>query len=290
MRDLMVHVKNLKDDVLDVYVQDQITNPLEWYVSRKITTTNLTNNIVVTDEGLYFQTTPTVIVTLDDVTGAVADPVGNFYLEIWEGFFQYQGEIVNVAGNNITLANPIEFPFTTEATVYIVDINQNRDFTDATGIGEQEYSFAPAPNFLGDWHINRFMITMLHPEESDSSTYGDIQGGLDLGISYCGLGTLFPSETGLPRDLRLGYCLFNIKKNSDYKSVAFDVSYDPKSGNPASPTLYGTSVRKTFNGQDKSGVAIPIRRERNETSSAILRDDLSDLSLHRIRAIGHLVV
>jgi hypothetical protein len=285
----MVHVKNLPDDVLDVYLQDQTTNPLEWYVSRKITTTNLSNNIGVTDEGLYLQTTPTITVTLDSVVGAAPDLVGNFYLELWEGFFQYQGEIVSVVDNDVTVAFPIEFPFTTAATAYIVDVNQNRDFTVATGIGEQEYSFAPAPTFLGDWHINRFMVSMLHADESDSSTYGDIQGGLDLGISFCGAGTLFPSETGLPKNLRLGYCLFNIKLNSDYKSVAFDVAYDPKSGNPASPTLYGTFVRKTFNGQDKSGVVIPVRKERNERAFIILRDDLSDMVLHRIRAIGHLV-
>lgn len=270
-------------DTADVALQDQTTNPLEWYASRKITETNLSAPIAVTDEGDYYQVTPTTTVTLDDVTGIAV----GLHLELWEGYLQFQGEIIAVSGNDVTLSFPIEFPFTTSADAFIVDVDMNKDFT-GTGIGEQVYSFKPGDAFVGDWHITRLIVNMLHTEESDSSLYGGISE-LTNGVAFCGNGTQFPEETGLDKNLKLAYCLFNIKKNSDYKSIAFDVSYDPKSGNPSAGTLYGTNVRKTFNGQDKSGVVIPVRKARGEYSRVILRDDLSGLALHRIRVIGHLV-
>ena len=285
-------VKIIDEDPVDVEIQDQVSNPLEWLMSRKISTTaKLTADIPVTDETTHYQVTPTTEITLTDATGATADAKGNMYLEIWEGYFQYQGEIIGVSTNTLTLAFPIEFPFTTDADVYIVDVNQNRNFL-VGGIGTKNYTFQPGNAFLGDWYINRFMITMQHVTASDVSTYGDIYlaNGLTYGIAFCGKGTLFPSETGLDKNLKLGNCLFNIKKNADYKNVAFDVAFDAKGGNPSSPQLYGTSVRKTFNGQDKSGVVIPVRKARGEYSMQIFRDNLDTLTGHRTRITGHLVI
>lgn len=272
----------------EVEIQDQISDPLEFYLSRKITTTNLTSNIAVVDQGDYLEVTETATVQVDDATGAAPDPVGSMWLEIWEGPFKYQGEIISVTGNNLSLAKPIGFPFTTSAVVYIVDVNQNRDFT-GTGIGSQYYTYDPPSSYTEDTHETRFMITMLHSNDADPSLYGDI-AELPLGIVYSGRGTLFSTETGLPKDLVVYNNLFNIKINEDYKSVAYDVSFDPKSGNPSSPNLAGTSVRKTFNGRDKSGVVIPVRQSRDEATRALFRDDLSTLDLHRIRIIGHQVI
>ena len=224
-------------------------------------------------------------VTVDDATGAAA----GLWIELWEGLLKYQGEIQSVVGNVINLYMPIGFPFTTAAYVCICDIDQNKDFTVATGIGPQIYSIDPPPIFTGNFHQNRFMITMLHTAESDSSTYGDIQGGLPMGIVVSGRGTLFANETGLPLPLVLYNNLLDIKINGDWKQTAYDVTYEPKSGNPASPTYYGTTIRKTFNGKDKSGVAIPVRSDRNEATRALFRDDLSSLTLHRMKSTGHTV-
>lgn len=262
-----------------------IKSPLEWYLSRKLTITNLSSNIPIIPSGDDYIINPVFTVTLDSVANATADAKGNKWLEIWEGNLIYQGEIISVSVNDVTLATPIQFPFTTNATVYIVDINQNRDFTDATGIGQQQYSLSLGDSFNSNLLINRFIVTMLHAGESDSSLYGDIEA-LPKGIYFCGKGTRFPEETGLDGNLELGNCLFNIKTNSDYESTAYDVQFRPKSGNPAAGTLYGTIIRKTFSGLDKSGIAIPVQSERAEATRAVFRDNLNSLSQHRIRVMG----
>jgi len=269
---------------IDIYLQDQTTSPLEWYLSRKITTTALTNPIATTDQGDYLQVTETFDITVNSVAGII---VGN-WVEIWEGYFFFQAEIRAINGNVLTLYKSVGFPYTTNAVVYLVDIEQNKNFL-AGGIGSQEYSFLPPPTFLGSFHINRTTVTMLHSAASDSSTYGDIQTGIPNGIIFKGRGTLLASETGLPKPLRLWNSLLNIRRNEDWESTAYDVSYQDKSGNPSSPTLYGTRVRKTFNGQDKSGVVIPVRIQRLEATIGVFRDDLSTLTRHRIKVMGHLV-
>lgn len=277
-------VKIIDSDPVNIEIQDQTTDPLDWYFSRKIAETNISTDITVLNKTTYLEVEETLDITVDSTTGAAV----GLWVEIWEGLFKYQSEISAINGNVLTLFMPVGFPFTTSAIVQIVDIDQNKDFT-VTGIGEQYYTIEPPQAYIGDLHENRFMISMLHADESDSSTYGDIQGGLTNGIVVSGRGTLFASETGLPLPLVLYNNLLDIKTNNDWKQTAYDVTYDPKGGNPSSPTLYGTSIRKTFNGQDKSGVTIPIRSARNEATRALFRDDLSTLELHRIKALGHLV-
>lgn len=269
---------------VDTYIQDQISDPLEFYLSRKINETNLTTSIPINTAGDPWEVTETETITLDDVTGVAA----GLWIELWEGAFKFQAEIDGVAGSDVTLKKPIGFPFTTAAVVYLVDVDSNKDFT-GTGIGPQYYTYDPPSIYTEDTHENRYMITMLHVAESDASLYGD-QAELPNGIVYSGRGKTFTYETGLAADLVLYNNLFNVRRNEDYKSLAYDVSFEPRSGNPAAGNFYGTTVRKTFNGQDKSGVVIPVRQDRNEATRALFRDDLSGLELHRIRVVGHQVI
>lgn len=274
----------IKNQPVDVDISDQTTSPVEWYLSRKITTTALTNPIATTDQGDYLQVTETFDITVGSVAGIV---IGN-WVEIWEGYFFFQAEIRAINGNVLTLYKSVGFPFTINAVVYLVDIDQNKNFL-VGGIGTQEYTFLPPSTFLGSFHLTRTTITMLHANASDSSTYGDIQTGIPNGIIFKGRGTLLTSETGLSKPLRLWNSLLNIRKNEGWESSAYDVTYQDKSGNQASPTLYGTRIRKTFNGRDKSGVVIPVRKERLEATIVVFRDDLSTLTRHRIKVMGHLV-
>jgi hypothetical protein len=98
--------------------QDQISSPLDMYLSRKVGVTNLTSDIPTTDEGDYYAVTETFTFALDDVSAInMSDPKGNPWLEIWEGSFFFQAEIINLVGNNVSTSMPIGLPFTTNATV-----------------------------------------------------------------------------------------------------------------------------------------------------------------------------
>lgn len=275
---------------IDIYLQDQISDPLEFYLSRKLATTSLTENIPINTSSSPWQVTETETITVLDPTGF---QVG-LWVELWDNSLKFQAEIENVSGSDITLAKPIGFPFTTNSILYLVDVDQNKNFTLAgtNPIGHQYYTYEPPMMYGNDTHENRFMITMLHDTASDPALYGDIEA-LTNGIVFSGKGKRFATETGLADDLVLFNNLFNIKRNEDYKSIAYDVAFDPASGNtsiPGETGKYGTSVRKTFNGQDKSGVVIPVRVLREEATRALFRDDLSSLFLHRIRVIGHRVL
>ena len=114
----------------DIYIQDQISDPLEFYISRKIDTAqSITANIPVIDQGDFYEVQETTTITL---TSAASAAIG-LWIEIWEGPFKHQSEISNVVGNNVTLLNPIGKPFTTSATVYIVDVDQNKNFAKCFG-------------------------------------------------------------------------------------------------------------------------------------------------------------
>jgi len=76
--------------------------------------------------------------------------------------------------------------------------------------------------------------------------------------------------------------LFNVKTNGEFGELAYDKTYDDKA--PAG--VYGMTVRLTYGGQSKHGVA--IRLEPGERLEALVQDDLTDLSSFIINAEGHL--
>lgn len=126
-------VKIIDSDPVDVEISDQTTSPIEWYLSRKLASTTLAIATPITDEGSYLKVTELYTISVASSTGAVANTT---WVEIWEGALFMQAQIINVSGTTLTLAKQVGYPFTTNAVVLIVDIDQNKNFL-AGGIGKR---------------------------------------------------------------------------------------------------------------------------------------------------------
>lgn len=248
--------------VRDISIQDYDGRPVDFFLTYKITTTSLSAPLDII-------TTPRIFtITVDDPTGAAP----GICVELWEGDNFYQGEILSVLGNDISLYLPIGLPFTTNATVYICDANM------ATAL-ERDYTFYPGAANTRDYHITRFIVQMTHADPGDDSRFGDIAGGLANGIYFGGHGQV--------QGVDIFNMVYNFRTNGDFKARAYDVSYsDRASSTPGNQ--YGTSVRKTFNGMDKSGVVIPVKKAEDNYIIGHTRDAaLADLSSLRIAMTGH---
>jgi hypothetical protein len=247
----------------DVAIQDYTGSPVDMFITYKVTETNLSVPLDI------ISTPRTFTVTVDNPTGASQ----GMFLELWEGSFYYQGEIASVAGNDITLYLPVGYPFSTSATIYICDANMNTAL-------ERDYTFDPGDANTRDYHLTRFIVQMAHEAAGDDSRFGDIEGGLTNGVYFGGRGTV--------SGIDIFNFVYNFRTNGDFASIAYDVKYSDKAGLPSSPSQFGTLVRKSFNGPDKSGVVLQVIKAENNAVVGHTRDaSLADLSRFRIRVMGH---
>lgn len=260
---------NGKQNSRDVVKLDSISPPVEWYMSQRITETNLSSNIGITGGVVDCPET----ITVDDPTGAAA---GEF-IEMWEGPFYMQVGIKSVLGNDITLDMPVGFPFTTAGNVYIVTCDMNVDGS----VTPQRFRFDPGPVGTNDYHITRFVLVMTHSAAGDDSKFGSV-AALGNGVYFAARGTI-PTALG---PLVIVNNLFNVKDNGDLRVRTYDIDYSDKAG----PGLFGTASRKTFNGDEKSGVVVPVLKANNDSPFAEVRDDLTGLSTFRIAFNGYVVV
>lgn len=249
----------VKRDTFEIY---STTPPLEWYFSQRITETNLTNPIGITAGEVDCPET----ITVDDPTGAAAGK----YIELWEGPFFMQVEIKSVLGSDITLHMPVGFPFTIAANAYIVNVDMNVDGS----VTPQTFRLEAGPAFTSDLYITRFVIVMTHSGAGDDSKFGSI-AALTNGL-YFGSRGLIPTQIG---PLVIVNNLFNVKTNKDLRVRTYDIDYSDKAGGGN----FGTSSRKTFNGPEKSGMAIPIYLQNNDSPFAIVRDNLSVADMVTLR-------
>lgn len=256
-----------EDPLVTKHVNSTVS-PLEFFLSRKIATTT-------------FAVAPTVdsyVVELTDATGAIANLT---HLEVWGTVFGSvrlwsQVEIEDVDENTVTLAMTIGAPFTTDAVVRIVDINLASQET-ASLETPFIYSFDPPPNTevqtFSDFEETRFIIHMVHDSAGQDILFGDLEA-LTNGVVFRGRGSL--GATTIYNNL------FNAKNNGNWVVRSYDLRYRDTVGG----TKRSTSVRKTFNGRDKSDVVIPVRQEFNEATEAVIRDDLTDLVSFNILVMG----
>ena len=98
---------------LDVAIQDQHTEPISIFASRKLSTSNLTSALTVDDN----------VITISSGHTATT----NDHLEIQEGGRYLQASITSKTSVDLTVDMPTCCAFTTEAEVRITNIHMNVD-------------------------------------------------------------------------------------------------------------------------------------------------------------------
>jgi hypothetical protein len=247
-------------------VESDTTEFLDFYVTRKITTTTLTTDIPLIG-ATSIQNNNVYTIGLDDTTGAA---VGGM-IEIWGPVFFFQAEITAFDASTVTLKMPVGWPFTTADVVYIGTADMDVDGS----VTPVEFTFAPPSHSTIDFSITRFMITMVTATQPVDTKYGDLTA-LTNGIMYSGCGSI--------GGVLIYNNAFTVSDNGEYRERAYDVTYTERT-TPA--TEYGVGVRKTFSGLDKSGTYIPNRRATSERFIATVQDNLNGLTRHRVLVQGH---
>ena len=238
---------------LEVAIQDQTSDIIDYYLRR-------------TEQNLTFNGTQTVGSYDVNFLSVVGIDVGN-YIIVQEGSRLFQGQILSILGNTVTLDTPLDFPYTSSADVSEATVDLNVDGSTTPVI----FSLEPT-QVNQSWDIVRIICTMTHTGSGDDSKFGDITGGLTRGIV-------------LRKTNGISHTIFNAKTNGDLRLRMYDLAYSDRAG----AGLYGTSLRRTFGGQDKNGVTIRLDSNENESFEFVVQDDLTSLESFKCVLQGHIV-
>ena len=241
---------------LDVAIQDQTSTIVDLYAHEHI-------------GGIITLTAPTALDnTVLNVAAGHGAVIGN-YICLKEGFNFYQGEVLAVTANTITLDTPLDFAYTAGATCTATNIQMN-----VNGTAAVPRIFHIRPNVGVKWDIVRMILVMEGSTAMDSSLFGNI-AALTNGI-------VIRKKDGTYKNI------FNAKSNADFANRSFDVAYDDRAGVPAG--IYSFRCRRTFGGQSKNGVVIRLDGDLLEDFQILVRDPLAALGKFNAIFQGHIVV
>jgi hypothetical protein len=220
------------------------------------------------------QTTLTVPSVIDSNTITVANAasfgVGR-YLGIFSGTSlegrYYFGTVVGVLGNVLTMDTPLDFDFDAGDPVVPLRTNINELASIVSPVKYSLSGFAPNAPILVN--ITRLMITMETASTPTLNLFGDIAKLVN--------GIVLRRRDGDIRNL------FNIKKNINFASKAYDLTFFSAIGQGQD----GLTCRYTFAGEDKHGVVIQL--DGSEALELITQDDLSLITEFTIFGEGNIV-
>ena len=251
-RQVLKRVYDVKNNVINTYIQDQKTSIIDAFLHSDLSSGNLLLNPVSIDD---------YVVTLTPGHGAT---IGN-YICFGESDRFYQAGISNVVGDVITLDTPLDYAFTGGVNTFVCigSTNMNIDGSVATQI------FKIAPPAGVKWDITRLIGYIQSSTVMDDRKFGGIVA-LTNGVVVRKKDTIYKN-------------IFNVKTNGDLALRMYDVEYTDKA--PAG--FYGMRFRRSFAGPDKNGVVIHLDGALNDELRILIRDDLTNLSKFNVIIQGH---
>lgn len=239
---------------VEVSIQDQTSRPFD---VRMFQTVN--PNITISEQ--------TTIGSYDvNLTSGHGLIVGDQFSIIQDNGIQQIlfGVVLGVNGDTITMDTPVPYNFTVAESLAFESIEEMRvDGSTTPQVFSVENPFSESAD------ITRMMFHITDNSAMDDALFGGINS-LTRGIVL------------RKRLLNGDYVnIVNIKNNGQFGEVAFDKNYDPK----APSGVFGLTVRLTFAGQDKHGVAIRIKQ--GEAIEVVVQDDLTGLVSFTTMVEGH---
>lgn len=205
-------------------------------------------------------------ITVDDVTGIL--DTGVHAINISEGGRTFQALVTDVTGLAVSFNAPLDMPLTTDAVVEIAPWNMVVNGS----VTPRHFSVCPPAGV--QWDVTRIMIGMTATAAMDDTTFGP--------LTSLAHGVVLRATDGIKKNLMV------VSDNGGFAERAYDASYPTKV--PAGS--YAFRVRKTYAGQDKSGVAIRLNGSNGDCLEWIISDDLVDASFTKFSCVvqGHVVV
>lgn len=236
-----------------VNVQDQTTEDISLCMRTILNSGNLLASAVSVDD---------IEIELTPGHGVV---IGNV-IDIFEDEKFYQCSVTNVVSNTITVSSPVDRDFTTAALVTIGNINLNASGSQAVPVD----AYIGPKN--GRWDVTRMIVYMEDSNVMDDSKFGS--------LAALANGVVLRKEAPVHKNL------MNIKTNGDFALESAGDAYYPDKV-PAG--VYSFRVRRTWTGQEKSGVALRLDSETGDQLRLIIQDDLTGLDKFHIKFQGHIV-
>lgn len=236
---------------LDVNIQDQTTDIIDYYMCKSLIDLELSEDAII-DENT---------VNVVDATGVNTGS----YVCIQEGPRAFQAQILSVSVNELTLDTPLDYPFTTAASI----ANRTPDMNVNGSLTKQSFTLAPTAGVK--WDVTRIIFVMTHTSSGSDDKFGNLDA-LTNGIV-------------LRKSDGIHHTIFNAKTNGDLRERMYDLNYAAAIGQAKD----STSGRRSFAGQDKNGVTIRLDGDEDDKLELLIQDDLLLLSSFRIIAQGHVV-
>ena len=250
---------------LDVFIQDQTSSFNDFYFSQVIgSPTTLTAPAVNTGFNRLIEVASIASISIGDYVGVFSGITG-------EGRF-YFGEVLNIIGLEVELDTPIDYTFEVGDPV----ISTTRDLNVDGSITPQEFTIrAGGPGSILEVDITRLIAECLTDGIVDLSRFGDIIGGLNIGLVL--------QET-LPGGVIKNK--WNVKTNGELLNLAYD--WIPFAKSKPNEGIDGFKWRYSLAGQDKHGVVKRVGPD--STLCLLVQDDLSQLAKFRVLGANHEVV
>lgn len=239
---------------IPVNVQDQTTRAF-----------SIKANVVI-DNTITLATVPTVNgYTVDLTAGHGVSPGDNLAFLEQNGAAQlYFGNVLAVSGGVITLDGPVPYGFTVGGTTVFTYRNNIVD----------DGSLTPVVYGISNFFTEAVDITRLIFHITDATSMDDAKFG---GGSALTRGVLLRKNNG--DGTYINY--WNVKTNGGLGELAYDKTYDEKA--PAG--VYGVTVRLSYAGPSKHGVA--IRLEPGQSLEMLNQDDQTGLLSFGVTFQGH---
>jgi hypothetical protein len=237
---------------MDVYIQDQTTQIVTSVLSQDLETLALAEPAIINSNNITIQAGHSV--AAGDVISISQYP--NFY----------QGIVLNVAVNTITLDTPLDKAFTTGATIIRGNLNLNVNGNVTPVI------FHSKPPGNQQWDITQLVVYIIDDAAMDDTTLGGLAGGVSKGIVLRKRNAVYDN-------------IGNAKCHGDLKALGCDVVYATKVGGGE----YSMQSICQFGGQANAGVVIRVDGTRGEEVEVIVQDDLSAITRVNVVVVGHVV-
>lgn len=235
-------IKTDENGALDTYLQDQTTPIYNFYVKQLQNSATIATNTIID--------TNTVI--LQAGHGFVT---GN-YISLLENNYVYQGKVTNVVTNTLTLEAPLDYAFTTSATVRRTTVTMNVDGSST----RQIFNIVPIAGQI--WDIISIIFLMEDTDTMDTAKFGGITAltnGIVLRKKY---------------DANHYKNIFAIHSNGEFELCNGVTNYQAK----APSGVYGFTSKHTFGGQSNYGAVIRIDGTKGDELQIVIQDNLTGLS------------
>jgi len=242
---------------LEVSIQDQISDTINTYFARTIQTLTIVTATEIDDK--------TILVS------SASEPTNNNIICIQNNTFCYQGVILShvATGGNwtLTLDSPLDHAFSTNSSIAekSISLKVNGSVTPVI--------FSLSPKNLNNikWDITKVIFDAIDDSAMDDSKFA--------GLNALTNGLILRRVNGNTKNI------VNIKSNGDFFLKDFETEYTDKSGGGD----YGVRAKRTFAGQENTGITLQLDSETDDELQIIVQDNLTGLVSLKAFAIGHVV-